>query len=94
MTLPQHLEINASVIVSDLGDEIVLLDTAKEHYYSLNGVGRRFWQLVTKNPGVDAAVATLLSEFDTSEAQLRTISTRLRRWYPLHRRHTVRPKFH
>lgn len=71
MTLPQQLELNTAVIAADLGGEIVLLETAKEHYYSLNGVGRRFWQLVSKNPDVDAAIATLLSEFDTSEAQLR-----------------------
>lgn len=71
MTLPQHLEINAAVIASDLGEEIVLLDTAGEHYFSLKGVGRRFWQLVSTNPNVDAAIATLLAEFDTSEAQLR-----------------------
>ncbi|WP_461427223.1 PqqD family protein [Gymnodinialimonas sp.] len=65
------MEINKAVIASDLGDEVVLLDTAREHYYSLSGVGRRFWQLVSKDTNVDAVIATLLSEFDTSEAQLR-----------------------
>ena len=60
---------------------MVLLDTGSERYYSLTGVGARFWGLLRSDPSVDHAVARLLEEFDVEEGQLRADLEKL--WHSL-----------
>ena len=43
----------AEVLVEELGDEAVLLDSASEHYYGLDAIGLRFWQLLKKYGNTD-----------------------------------------
>ena len=69
--LPAKARLAPGVIASNLSTEIILLDTVHEHYYSLKGVGHRFWELLAEDPSVDQAVACLLDEFEVEDVVLR-----------------------
>lgn len=70
------------VLVRKAGDETVLLNLRTEHYYGLEGVGARFWELVEAGTTFGDAVDALLSEYDvqadTLTADLMALSTDLR----------------
>jgi Coenzyme PQQ synthesis protein D (PqqD) len=70
------------VLVRKAGSETVLLNLRNEHYYGLEGVGARFWELVEGNTTFGDAVDVLGSEYDvaveTLQADLVALSTDLR----------------
>lgn len=57
---PEH------VLVRKAGDETVLLNLRSEHYYGLEGVGARYWELVEAHTSFGDAVDQLRSEYDVS----------------------------
>jgi hypothetical protein len=58
-------------VVSEIADgEVVLLDLKRGVYYALNPVGSRFWGLLQGGLDVDAAHASLLTEYDVPADQL------------------------
>ncbi len=59
------------VLWRELAGESVLLDLKSQHYYGLEEVGTRIWQLLGKGGRTDRIVRAMLDEFDVSEAQLR-----------------------
>ena len=61
----------ADVLIRDLGEELVLLNTQSERYHSLNDVGRRCYELLCAGQSIDSAVATISGEFDASEQVVR-----------------------
>jgi hypothetical protein len=60
LSAPEH------VLVRKAGDETVLLNLRSEHYYGLEGVGARFWELVEAHKTFGEAVDVLLTEYDSS----------------------------
>ena len=50
-----------TVMVSDLGDEVVLLDTATRAMHTLNRTGRVVWMSI--EDGIDAAVDRVAAQF-------------------------------
>jgi hypothetical protein len=51
------------VLVSRLGEEIVMLDLASERYFGLDSVGAAVWEALGTAPNAAAAVDTLLSRY-------------------------------
>jgi len=60
-----------SVLVRELGGELVLLNLDSESYFGLDEVGARMWHELLAGPTVEAACERLLAEFDVEPAQLR-----------------------
>lgn len=74
MTVDESLSYKPAphVLSQQLEDEIVLLNMEAEHYYSLDDVGSRVWQLLSEHDTLDAVVRQMLLEFAADEATLRT----------------------
>ncbi|GHG33543.1 hypothetical protein CBQ26_19510 [Deinococcus indicus] len=68
----QKYEVNPDVLVTDLDDELALLDPRTSKMYTLNAVGRVAWQVLA---GVGATAAELLDvivqAFEVEEEQAR-----------------------
>jgi hypothetical protein len=60
------LRIPAHVLSRQVGAETVLLSLADEHYYGLEGVGTRLWEILREGTTLDEAVETLLGEYDVA----------------------------
>ena len=58
LTAPEHVRFR------ELEGEAVLLNLQNEMYYCLDKVGTRMWQLLTTSNSVQAAMDTMLEEFD------------------------------
>jgi hypothetical protein len=67
----------AEVLVEELGDEAVLLNSENEHYYGLDAVGLRFWQLLTKYSNTQDTVAEFIAEYDLDEQSAHKDLTKL-----------------
>jgi len=61
---PEH------VMFRELDGEAVLLNLQNEVYYGLDEVGTRMWQLLTTSDSLQAAMDTMLEEFDVSPETL------------------------
>ncbi|MBE2262958.1 MAG: PqqD family protein [Burkholderiaceae bacterium] len=59
------------VLHQELGGETVLLNLVDEHYFGLDPVGSRIWQLLGETGQAEAIVGQLLQEYDVDEQQLR-----------------------
>ena len=57
LSVPEH------VLSRRAAAETVVLNLDTEHYYGLDGVGTRFWELVEAGTTFGAAIATLLDEY-------------------------------
>jgi len=77
MPLPRLLTLSPDVIAQEVAGEMVLLDLNSEHYFGLDAVGARVWQLIRESGDLQAIVDTLLDEFDVEEARLRDDLERL-----------------
>ncbi len=60
------------VAFQEVEGEIILLDLSGERYWALDDVGTRCWQLLLEHGELDAAIDTLLAEFDVDEPTLRS----------------------
>jgi hypothetical protein len=58
------------VIVKAVGDELVLLDYAREVYYGLDPIGARVWQLLAEGSSFGAVIDTLHAAHDVTREQL------------------------
>jgi hypothetical protein len=70
-TLPRHITISPDVLAQRMDDQVVLLNLGNDHYYGLDPVGTRMWELLNERGDAEALVPILLSEFATDEATLR-----------------------
>ena len=50
--------------------ETVLLDLSREHYFGLDAVGTRVWQLLGEGKMPQELMAVMLEEYDVSREQL------------------------
>jgi hypothetical protein len=71
VSLAAHVKVPASVLVSNVGEEAVLLNLDSERYFGLDAVGTRMWEALSTHGAVDAAYAALIGEFDVDAEQLR-----------------------
>ena len=60
------------VVWQKLEGEIVLLAMHNDHYYRLDEVGARMWELLCEHGEIDAARGQLLTEFDVDPQRLAT----------------------
>jgi Coenzyme PQQ synthesis protein D (PqqD) len=61
---------NPSVVVTDLDDELVLLDPVSKQMFSLNTVGRLLWLELPKQ-GLEGALEQITKSFAVSPEQAR-----------------------
>jgi len=71
--LPPYITLSPDVLFQELEGEAVLLNLANEHYYGLDDVGTRIWQLLDEHGGeTELVVGQMLAEYHVDEALLRT----------------------
>ena len=71
LSFSDRVEVPKHVLVRFLEKESVFLNLETEHYYGLDEIGTRMWQVVTASPNIEDAFLQLLSEFDVEAQQLR-----------------------
>jgi hypothetical protein len=71
MDLSQTVRVSPDVISQEVSAETVLLDLNSEHYFGLDEIGTRVWQLIKQHDTLAPIYHTLLEEFDVSEDTLR-----------------------
>ncbi len=69
--LQQKVTISSEVLSQEVDGETVLLDLESEHYFGLDEVGTRIWQLLNETSNLETVFATLLDEYDVDEKQLK-----------------------
>ncbi|MFN5608027.1 MAG: PqqD family protein [Bacteroidota bacterium] len=59
-------------LISQLGQELVLMDTKTGDYLGINAVGTHIWNLLADSKSVQELVTELISLFEVTEAQCKT----------------------
>lgn len=59
------------VLISNLQEELVILNLDSERYFGLNNVGTRFLSVLTTSDSIEAAYKRLLSEYNVDSQMLR-----------------------
>jgi len=77
ISFSERAVVPSHVLIRFLEQESVLLNLETERYFGLDAVGTRMWQVVTAAATVEAALAQLVEEYDTSPETLRTDLTHL-----------------
>lgn len=70
VTLAHRVSRSDHVLSQDVGGEAVLLDLASEHYFGLNPVGTRIWQLLETPTALSELYRLLCSEFQVDPMQI------------------------
>ncbi len=71
MELPKEIRPAKDVVTSAVGEEVFLLHMHSERYYSLKGVGKRFWEEINRSHLMADVMKTLLDEYDVTEEVLK-----------------------
>ena len=71
LDLNQTITLSPDVISQEVSGETVLLDLESEHYFGLDEVGTRIWQLARETDDLKAIYDTLLAEYDVAENRLK-----------------------
>lgn len=58
-------------VSSDLGGEVAVLGLRRNVYYSLDGVGKRIWELIQSPRAVADVLATLVAQYDVDAGRCR-----------------------
>ncbi len=64
------VQIPSNILLQELDDEAVLLNLNEEHYYGLDRIGLRFWNLLAKHENTEDVIKQMLVEFDATEEEL------------------------
>jgi hypothetical protein len=67
----QHVTVDDTIPWQMVDGRVVMLDLDSEHYYRLDEVGSRMWELLSTGGDVDAAYAHLLEEYEVDGEVLR-----------------------
>jgi hypothetical protein len=70
MDLRQVVLPSPQVISQEVAGETVLLDLESEHYFGLDPVGTRIWQLMAEQGTLQDIVDTMMMEYQVAESQL------------------------
>jgi hypothetical protein len=65
-----EVKISEEVLVRHLQGETVLLDLRSQHYFGLDEVGTRIWQLLAERGGTGAVVEAMVEEFDVERPEV------------------------
>ena len=71
MNLNQTITPSPEVISQEVSGETVLLDLDSEHYFGLDEIGTRIWQLIKESGDLRIIYGTLLEEYEVEEERLR-----------------------
>jgi hypothetical protein len=71
VSLPTRITLTPDLLFQELEGEAIVLNPRTEHYYSLDDVGTRMWQLLAEHCDVAIVVQQLLAEYHVEEAMLR-----------------------
>lgn len=66
----QRLVASPDAVAQSVGGETVLLHIPSERFVSLDDIATAMWETATAAPSLDAAVSTLLEEFDAERSQI------------------------
>lgn len=69
--MTSRVTVPADVLMRELDGESVILNLASEHYYGLDEVGTRMWQLLATPKTIEVAYEILLTEYDVEPDRLR-----------------------
>ncbi len=70
MNLDRTIARAPNVISQEVAGETVLLDLDSEHYFGLDSVGTRLWQVIEEKGQLQAIVDTRLQEYEVEEERL------------------------
>ncbi len=73
----QKIELSEDVLHQELSGETVLLNLKTEHYFGLDPVGTRIWQVLGETASAETVIARLLDEYEVDEPTLRADVERL-----------------
>ena len=66
-----RVSVPPDVLISNVGDESVLLDLDSERYFGLDAVGTHMWKALTTSDTVQAAYEQLIGEYEVDAEVLR-----------------------
>jgi hypothetical protein len=69
---PERVTVSDATAWQIVEDRVVMLDLDSEHYYRLDPVGSRMWELLCENGAVETAHARLIEEYEVDPTELRT----------------------
>ena len=69
---PQRVAIDETTAWQMIDGRVVMLELDSEHYFRLDAVGSRMWELLSTDGDVDSAYARLLEEYEVEGDVLRT----------------------
>lgn len=73
ISLPQLVQRKGdNVMATNLGDELVMMDTQSGNYITLNDLGRVIWDKLEQPISVHDLIQYLLSKYNVTEAQCKT----------------------
>lgn len=75
--IPQKVTIADEVLVQDLDNTTIVLNLVTEHYYGLDEVGRRLWQLLSELKDVQQVYDIMIEEYDVEPNLLQKDMIRL-----------------
>jgi len=65
-----QVKIDPNVLLQELENEAVLLNLTDEHYFGLDDVGLRFWQLLEQFENSEDVIQKMKVEYDAPEETL------------------------
>jgi hypothetical protein len=75
--LSRTITVPDTVLYEQLDSEVVLFSLTTQHYYGLDELGTRVWQLLLERQTVASILADLLQEYEVEEVVLRRDVERL-----------------
>jgi hypothetical protein len=70
INLDTRINIPETVYTQEIGEETILLDTQGGHYFGLDPVGTRMWQLLRQHGALRPAYEILLTEYNVTPERL------------------------
>jgi hypothetical protein len=70
MDINTKVQIPSSVFIQEVDNEVIILDTITEEYFSINEVGKDIWDLISKNQSLKAIKEELSLVYEIDENQL------------------------
>ena len=64
MKANELLKTSPNVAWRKIEDQVVILDLQTSHYYSLNNVGSRIWELLQEGQAEDSVIAAIEAEYE------------------------------
>jgi hypothetical protein len=69
--MPVQLQVASDVLFQTVADEAVLLNISDSHYYGLDDIATRMWQLLVEHGEAEAVIRQMLDEYEVEETTLR-----------------------